>query len=379
MRPSFWTLNLGVSLILGIWSLILSPAVMSQSIEWSRLPSLPDKEGFAAMFAGVSGDALVVAGGANFPGKRPWEGGTKTWYDDIWVLEKPEERDGTVVPPSGGLPLPAKAGTTIRHAWRQAGKLPRPLGYGVGVTWKNEVLCIGGSNAAGHHPDVFSLRVEGRGIAIKAYPHLPMPCANLCGALVGDVVFVAGGIETPDAVQAMHTFWSLNLAEEKPQWRALPPWPGKERMLSVGAGCEGAFYLFSGASLHAGADGKPEREWLKDAFRYRDGTGWEKLADVPRVAVAAASPAPVVGNSIFVVAGDDGSKFGFKPETEHPGFPRDAFAFDATSLKWTRLDEVTPFSRATVPATAWLGGFVIPSGEARPGYRTNEVWMLRVK
>jgi N-acetylneuraminic acid mutarotase len=328
---------------------------MSQSIEWSRLPSLPDKEGFAAMFAGVSGDALVVAGGANFPGKRPWEGGTKVWYDGVWVLEKP---DG---------------------AWRQVGKLPRPLGYGVGVTWKNEVLCIGGSNADGHHADVSSLRIEGRGIAIRAFPSLPKPCANLCGALVGDVVYVAGGIETPDAVQAMHTFWSLNLAEEKPQWRELPPWPGKERMLSIGAGCDDAFYLFSGAALHAGADGKPEREWLKDAYRYRKGKGWEKLADVPRVAVAAASPAPVVGQSILLVAGDDGSKFGFKPETEHPGFPRDAFAFDAASLKWTTLNGATPFSRATVPATAWRGGFVIPSGEARPGYRTNEVWMLRVK
>jgi N-acetylneuraminic acid mutarotase len=354
-HSSFLALNPGVSLILGIWSLILVPAAMSQVPSWSPLPSLPDKEGFAAMYAGVSGDALVVAGGANFPGKRPWEGGTKVWYDDIWVLEKP---DG---------------------AWRQAGKLPRPLGYGVGVTWKNEVLCIGGSNADGHHADVFSLRVEGNGIAIKSYPSLPKPCANLCGALVGDVVFVAGGIETPDAVRAMHTFWSLNLAEEKPQWRELPSWPGKERMLSVGAGCEGAFYLFSGAALHAGADGKPEREWLNDAFRYRDGKGWEKLADVPRVAVAAASPAPVVGQSILLVAGDDGSKFGFKPETEHPGFPRDAFVFDAVSLKWERLNAVTPFSRATVPATTWRGGFVVPSGEARPGYRTNEVWMLRVK
>jgi N-acetylneuraminate epimerase len=328
---------------------------MSQSLEWSQLPALPDREGFAAMFAGVSHEVLLVAGGANFPDKRPWEGGTKTWYDDVWVLENPDD------------------------TWRKAGKLPKALGYGVGVTWRDEVLCIGGSNADGHHADVFSLRVEGQSVVIKNYPSLPNPCANLCGALVGDLVFVAGGIEKPDAVQAMHTFWSLNLAENGPQWRELQPWPGKERMLATAAGCDGAFYLFSGAALHAGADGKPEREWLKDAFRYREGKGWEKLPDVPRVAVAAASPSPVTGNTIFLIAGDDGSKAGFKPETGHPGFPRDAFAFDTISLQWTKLNGGTPFSRATVPATPWRTGFVIPCGEARPGYRSNEVWMMRVK
>ena len=42
---------------------------------WTRLPSLPDPEGFASMFAGVSGGALLAAGGANFADKKPWDGG----------------------------------------------------------------------------------------------------------------------------------------------------------------------------------------------------------------------------------------------------------------------------------------------------------------
>jgi N-acetylneuraminate epimerase len=330
-------------------------AMKAQQMEWSKLPPLPDKEGFAAMYAGVSGDALVVAGGANFPEKRPWEGGTKMWYDDVWVLDQP---DG---------------------AWRKAGKLPKSLGYGVSVNWKGEVICIGGSNADGHDADVFSLSIEGQGIVVKQYPPLPRPCANFCGALVGDTIFVAGGIEKPDSVQAMHTFWSLKLSQDKPQWRELTPWPGKERMLATAAAHDGAFYLFSGAALHAGSDGKPEREWLKDSFRYREGVGWEKLPDAPRVAVAAVSPAPVTGNTIFLLAGDDGAKVGFKPETQHPGFPLDQFVFDTTLLQWTTLSSLAPFSRATVPSTRWREGFIVPSGEARPGYRSNEVWMLNLR
>lgn len=101
--------------------------------QWKRLPSLPDQEGFAAPFAGVSHDALIVAGGANFPEKKPWDGGTKVWYDAIFVLEKPEGE------------------------WKIAGKLPRPLAYGVSVTHRNSVVCVGGSDSKRHYSDVFRI------------------------------------------------------------------------------------------------------------------------------------------------------------------------------------------------------------------------------
>jgi len=71
--------------------------------EWKRLPSLPDNEGFAGPLAGVSNGALIVAGGANFPDKKPWDGGKKVWYDTVFVLEKPNGE------------------------WKIAGKLPRPV------------------------------------------------------------------------------------------------------------------------------------------------------------------------------------------------------------------------------------------------------------
>lgn len=42
----------------------------------------------AGPFVGTHNGALLVAGGANFPGKLPWEGGTKVWHDTIFALEK---------------------------------------------------------------------------------------------------------------------------------------------------------------------------------------------------------------------------------------------------------------------------------------------------
>ncbi|QIF01833.1 galactose oxidase [Roseimicrobium sp. ORNL1] len=327
------------------------------SLHWSQLPNLPDKEGFAAMHAGVSGGALLVAGGANFPEKRPWEGGTKIWYDDIWVLDKPDGQ------------------------WRNAGKLPKPIGYGVSVTWKDEVICAGGSNAEGHRADVYALKWEAGKVTTRTLPSLPQPFANTCGVLIGDTLYVAGGIDKPDATKAMHTFWSLNLADANANatWQTLPPWPGPERMLATAGTHDGAFYLFTGAALHADKDGKPARDWLKDAYRFTPGKNtWEKLPDVPQVAVAACTPAPSTERGLLLLCGDDGSKVGFKPETEHPGFPKGTLLFDVSAGDWHRLPDA-PISRATVPTTIWNGRIIIPSGEARPGFRSPEVWSVEVK
>src|SRR4051812_39047961 len=97
--------------------------------EWKQLPALPDKEGFAGSFAGVSHGALIVGGGANFPNEKPWEGGGKVWYDTVFVLENSAAK------------------------WKVAGKLPRPLGYGVSVTQENGVICLGGSDSERHYAD----------------------------------------------------------------------------------------------------------------------------------------------------------------------------------------------------------------------------------
>ncbi|MCH1440047.1 MAG: hypothetical protein L7W43_10350, partial [Rubripirellula sp.] len=53
-------------------------------LTWSdEIPPLPDSIGVAGPFVGVHGEALIVAGGANFP--RPvWES-EKVWHDEIHV------------------------------------------------------------------------------------------------------------------------------------------------------------------------------------------------------------------------------------------------------------------------------------------------------
>lgn len=322
-------------------------------LRWSQLAALPDQPGVAAPFAGVSGGEFVVAGGANFPEKMPWEGGTKVWHDTVYALNEP-----------GGM-------------WRIAGRLPRPLGYGVSVTLDGAVLCVGGSDAERHFADSLTLRLLDGRIELTPGPPLPIPLANAAGALLGDAVLVVGGSEAPGEEGASRRCFGLRLDSEPPAWSEVEPLPGKARILPVVAARDGAFYVFGGAALEP-VDGKVRRVYLRDAWRYRPGVGWRRLPDLPKPCVAAPSPAPVAGSRVYLLGGDDGSLAGFLPVAKHPGFPKSALVFDATRGTWAELSDILPVSRATVPVVEWRGMFVIPSGEARPGVRSPEVWTLRL-
>lgn len=86
------------------------------------LAPLPDPHGFAGMFAGVAGGALIRAGGANFPAEPLAQGGRKVWHDRVFTLAKPDT------------------------AWRLVARMPRPSGYGVSATWRDCAVFVGGGD-----------------------------------------------------------------------------------------------------------------------------------------------------------------------------------------------------------------------------------------
>lgn len=322
---------------------------------WEKLEPLPDALGLAGCFAGASGGALLVAGGANFPGKMPWEGGTKVWRNRGFVLEHP-------------------AGS-----WKQAFNLPFPLGYGVSVTTKEGVLCIGGSTPEKHVTNAFMLRWTGETVNVRDMPPLPCPLANGCGALVGDAVYVAGGTDSPEATRASPLFLRLDLNHVDQGWQALTSWPGRPRMLAMAATVGGILYIVGGADLHPDAAGKPARTYLRDGYAFTPAGGWRRIADMPYPVVAAPSPAPVLGATGFVIAGgDDGSRAGFEPKDLHPGFPRRVMTYSVDQNRWS-LGAEAPVSRATAPTVEWRNLHVLVGGEVRPGVRSPEVWAFRAR
>lgn len=324
---------------------------------WTRRTPLPDPHGFAGMFAGVSGGRLIAAGGANFPNGSLWEGGKKTWSDAIYVLDAP---DG---------------------AWRKvAGRLPRAMGYGVFASHGDRVIVAGGESPAtdgtGTTPrrEVVAMRWTGDDVSLEELPPLPQPMMSGCGAVLGSTLYVAGGAASP--TESLRTFWSLDLsAGAQARWVELEPWDGPSRILAVAVAHEGRVYLLSGAELSEGPDGQPARRYLRDAHCYTPGSGWRRIAELPRAAVAAPSPAPVASGRLLVLGGDAALELHL-PQAERTGFPADVLAYDAADDRWETAGAV-PASRVTVPTVLWRDEWYVVSGEQRPGIRSPEVWSFR--
>ena len=331
---------------------LLAPTSATQpTLKWEQLPPIPDSRGLGYPFGGVSNGALVIGGGSNFPEQPVWENGTKVWYDSVFVLEQPTGQ------------------------WKIGGKLPRALAGGVSVTTSDGIACLGGGDADRSYAECFLLQWREGKLETKSLPKLPRACANFAGVLVGNTIYVAGGMEHTNDSSTLKTFWSLDLKNQSDGWRELDVWLGPGRMLATMGAQDGAIYLFSGADLKPSqsAGEKPERVWLRDAYRYTPDKGWKQITDLPRVAVAAPSPAPSFGKSqLLVLGGDDGEQAALPPQT-HKGFPRDMLAYDTTNNSWSVIGEL-PFSLVTTPTVSWRERIVIPGGEMRPGVRSKEVW-----
>jgi SSS family transporter len=338
-------------------------------LKWSQLPPLPDPTGLAGPFVGVSNDVLIIAGGANFPDGPPWESNPKIWHEKVFALTDPK---GT---------------------WLSEFKLPRPLGYGVSVTWDEKIVCLGGGDKDRHYADVFMLNWNGNKLETIPLPPMPGPCAFSAGILVNDIIYIAGGQETPSSTEALRNFWALDLsgAAQNMEWEQLEPCPGKARILPVMAAQEGDVFLISGARLYKGTDGKATRQFLTDCFRYNpQSKRWKRIADAPRPIVAAPNPGIPLGHAhILFLSGDDGENFFRAAELKdkHPGFGTDLLVYNTVTDTWTKMGEFPKnipgdlgkyrnagtWPPVTTTITKWKGRYVVPTGEARPGVRTPKV------
>ena len=368
----------------------------AEPLKWAELPKLPPAPGqsrqigVAGPFAGVHNDALLVAGGANFPDAPPWDGGKKVWHDAVFALVRGAD---------GSMQWLADKSYT----------LPRPLAYGAAVDVPDGVLCIGGCDATRCYADVFLLQWDPKtkAIATKPLPPLPRPLAFTAATRMGSRIYVAGGQETMKDAAATHNFWVLDLAKTSPerQWRELDPWPGPKRILPILAaqsnGTTDCVFLFSGRNA---APDTPT-DVLADAYRYNPATGeWARVADIgpggetPRSVMAGTGFASGA-NHILVFGGADGKLFmelerlgaaiaqaadeaaaaPLKERqrailTSHPGFRDDVLAYHTITDTWARIGKLPTPSHVTTIAVRWGERFIVPSGEIRPGIRSPKVW-----
>lgn len=366
-----------------------SPAMVT-GLEWKDLPALPPgrgeavQPGVAGPFAGASHGALIVAGGANFPGKPPWEGGTKAWKDDVFVF------------------LPGRGWSLA------AAKLPHPMGYGVSFTVPEGVICAGGCDGSKCYADVFLLRwnAEREEVETQALAPLPAPLAMMGGAQAGSVLYLAGGQHEAAGAKPTRVLWALDLAGKEGAsgtWKELPALPGPPRVVPVVAGQAGRLFVFSG---RVQAEGQPTT-LLTDGYSFDGASGqWRPLRDIGRCLMAGVA-FPAGRSEIVAIGGDRGDLFmrlegldrraaaarqagnaadadaALQEKREiylhHPGFGREILAYDVPTDRWRVVGDAPEATQVTTLAVPWDGGWALPNGEVRPAVRTPRVVWVKPK
>lgn len=331
-----------------------------------HLPPLPDREGFAGMFAGVVGGKLAAAGGANFPQGYPWEGGRKVWYDQIFILDSPNAK-----------------------TWAKSEfKLPRPAGYGLSFSYENRMFVAGGETGPSAFESkvepvclntVISFGFENGKLVSRPEPPIPEPLKDSCGVLIGNRYFLFGGLTSPTATVASNRLFVLDLNDRQAGWQSGPDLPAAGRFQSA-AGTDGRnLFVYSGIVPNAGADGTQIRSkpYLREVWRYSPGSNplegqWKRLADMPREAAAAPSPAIRSPQGYLVILSGAAGADHSKPQKGHDGWTVDALVHEPAADRWHIVRKTFETGQAvvTAPTVHWSGVDIAVSGEIAPGRRT---------
>ncbi len=333
------------------------PAV--QMLHFDSLPPLPEKLGVAGPFVGVHHDALIVAGGANFP--RPIWKSQKQWLRQIHVLT----RNGD------------------QYQWHDGGQLDRNMAYGASVSTRDGVLCIGGNDSANTFDSAFFLQWDSIAEVItqKSAPPLPQKVAFTAATMIDSTVYVVGGQSDGSLDSATQNVWTWDINHQGKDnfvWTELPKFPGPSRalhlMVAQHNGYDDCVYVISGRRQNG-----DQTEFLTDTWEFNPRTRrWRQRAHAPQCMMAGS--AINVGQShVFVLSGDDGSRFhqGADLGDQHPGFPLKSFAYHTITDTWITAGS-TPANQVTTTAVRWDDQIIIPSGEIRPKVRSPKVWSVTV-
>ncbi|RIH64970.1 sodium:solute symporter [Mariniphaga sediminis] len=390
--------------ILSLYIFILNIRAESNYFTFSTLPDLPPNTGYsvqpglAGPYTGTDDDILIIAGGANFPGRMPWEGGTKKYYDEIFILTKDAEG---------------------KYKWKtSAQKIPYLAAYGGALETSNGLFCFGGNTDKDCISESWFIdyRPESEDVEIKPGPALPVPLTNFASAKVDGYIYVAGGVSSPGGASGLH-FFRLQVTGENPTewgWEELPAWDGAPRAFAVGVGQSNGetncFYLFSGRNVQPRTNPKI----LHDAHVFNPFLReWSVISDGsnPPFPVMAGTAFPAGASTIVFASGANGEqmkkqlvfekqiselrklKSSGQPVQDkldqaekelldhlqnHPGFGNRLMAFNTLTHVMYEAGKLLGAGQVTTRAVTEGKSVFVPSGEIRPGVRTPSILKIDI-
>jgi SSS family solute:Na+ symporter len=279
-------------------SVSLNVQSQNEYFQFSSLPDLPANSGMtvqaglAGPYAGIDDDVLILAGGANFHGKVPWEGGEKVYYNDIFVLKKLENSE---------------------YSWSKLEEtIPFTSAYGGAISTPAGLLCFGGNTSENTISASWLIDYipEDEKAEIIPGPSLPIPLKNFAFAALDGFVYVAGGISS-DEICGRY-FYRLDISDnniENWKWEELSAWEGQARAFAIGVaqsnGVSNCFYLFSGRNTEI----ELQPEILYDAHVYDPSLKtWTVISDGKEreFQVMAGTAFPVGASTIAFSSGANG-------------------------------------------------------------------------
>jgi SSS family solute:Na+ symporter len=372
--------------------LMWSPKLFAQDqkaneIVWSEVANLPalangEKQlGVAGAFTGVHNGVLIVAGGANFPNGKPWEGGKKMYRDGIYVLQKTQDRYEWIVPKAPRLRIKAA--------------------YGASVSVADGIVCLGGEleNGVSNQSFIMQWNAAKNEVIFKPLPDMPVALANSGATSIGNTIYVVGGENNG---KPSSQFFALNLSDATPEWQVLPALPvamSHSVVVAQHNGEKTQVYVLGGRSAtESGISDLHSSNFKYDPSKKT----WQKLGDISdgkQVTTWSAGTGVASGASyILLIGGDKGNVFhqietfnaqiakAETPElkqklqaekvgllTSHEGFSKDIYLYNTITDAWTTVGKLPGAAQVTTTAVKWNDDIVIPSGEISPGTRTPAI------
>ena len=349
------------------------------------------KKGVSAVYAALIDGKLVVAGGANFPGKLGFEGGSKAFYDEILLYDD------------------------TAGEWKVIGHLPSSTAYGVSVAVTDGALWIGGNNAEESLKSAYHISLSSDNeLTIKPFIDLPVTMDNFYGCSIGNLVFVAGGSVNGSP---SNSFYFINYKTDS-EWTELPDFPGIPRVQPVLAPVEKegkTFVYLLGGFFSGNATARPAMatEVLEyDVSLKKWSVGGEQTDPETNkpFSLGGGTAMPFNNRYILCLGGvnydifldaittqynignnTELTEYGKKEENlefsqgymtqpvEYYKFNRECRVFDTVTGEWSTIDNTSDAARAGATLVFEDNLFYVIQGELKPGLRSAETFRGVIK
>ena len=327
------------------------------------------QEGLAGSFFGKQADWFILAGGANFPNGKPWEGGTKTFSKEIFVFSESNDQFQLV--------------TTSDN-------MPYGVAEGAYVSTPEGVLCIGGQTPEGLTSKALLLHYNEQDVTVKSYPDLPFAVKNATAAIINNKVYLLGG-QKEDG-QSVNQFLMLDLNSLDKKWQSLPQFPEAISAATISAQQDGeeiSLFVFGGRAIGE----NNLTNFYSSVYNYKPSKGeWTKKNDIrldetSPIKLSMAVSAPIGASHIALIGGDNGEIFNQVEKAinnndiatrdklwkNHSGFNDKVLLYNTVTDTWFELENPHKTSVAVSSVVSDGKQIYIAGGEIRPGIRTPEI------